>query len=113
MPNSNTPRRPEGLSGQEEEELRALEKGYDDEAGALPDPDTSPEARHEGAEKGAEKGAEVGGERPPARAAAKPLKEAERHGLLPAAGTSAPPLDFPDDEDDAPVRPAAPRRPAK
>jgi hypothetical protein len=108
MPNSKIPKRPErpkGLSGQEEEELRALEKGYDDEASALPgrDADSGSEGeRHED-----------GSLRPPTRAAARPLTEAERQGLLPPAGTVAPPLDHPDDEDDGPVSPAGPRRRAK
>jgi hypothetical protein len=37
MPDNAKPQRPTGLSGQEEEELRTLEKGYDPQAGALPD----------------------------------------------------------------------------
>jgi hypothetical protein len=92
---SESARRPQGLSGQEEEELRALEKGYDDEAGALPDPDFDSDARR--------KAHEAGG--PGARPAKKPLREAERHGLLPGAGTTAPPLDDPDDDDDGPADP--------
>lgn len=60
MANRNVPRRPEGLSGQEEEALRTLEKGYDPDAGALPDqellvhddrdrkPGDGPVSRHEG-----------------------------------------------------------------
>jgi hypothetical protein len=89
-------RRPQGLSGQEEEELRALEKGYDDVGGALPDPDFDSDARREAAEAGG----------PGARPAKKPLKEAERRGLLPRAGTVAPPLDDPDDDDAGPADPA-------
>ena len=60
MPNQDKPQRPTGLSGQEEEELRTLEKGYDPQAGALPDqelpvhddrdrkPGDGPVNRHEG-----------------------------------------------------------------
>lgn len=94
-PPASNAQRPQGLSGQEEEELRALEKGYDDEAGALPDPDFDSDARREAEEAGG----------PGARPAKKPLREAERRGLLPGAGTVAPPLDDPDDSDEGAVDP--------
>lgn len=89
------PQRPTDLSAQEEEELRALEQGYDADAGALPDPGQRAEADPPLS--------------PPRRA--QPLKDAERRGLLPKEGLATPPLDRPDDDEDEPVDPHSSRRP--
>ncbi|ALM84661.1 hypothetical protein [Bordetella sp. N] len=87
---SKAPQRPTGLSGQEEEDLRAREKGYDDEASALPEPDPDAHAPSD----------------PPAPSLERhrPLADAEKGGMLPKRGTVAPPLDDPDDDDPGPSR---------
>jgi hypothetical protein len=101
MSNDTTPKRPAGLSGQEEEDLRALEKGYDPDGGALPDPDhTDDPTRKPGDDSVSGPGrtaadrAQAGGASP---AQPKPLAEAERRGLLPSGDAATPPMDRPDD----------------
>ena len=93
MSKPTIPQRPDHLSGQEEEDLRAFEKGYDDDASGLPgrDLDRKPDSPMA-----------APGHRTP-------LKDAEKHGMLPRAGTVAPPLDNPDDDDEGPAGPGSGR----
>jgi hypothetical protein len=125
MTNRATPRRPTGLSGQEAEDLRSLEKGYDPEGGALPDPDPHDDptrkpgddaiprshekdggdpgrgqaARHVDPSAGEQAG-KHGQPKPLADAEPRqprPLADAERRGLQPSDTVAAPPMDRPDD----------------
>lgn len=121
MSNRDTPRRPTGLSGQEEEALRTLEKGYDPDGGALPDKelpvhddrdrkpgDDAMDARDAGNRErqagradtrgGAARSAREGG-----KASSNPLDDAERKGLLPSNNVAAPPMDRPDDTGSSPT----------
>ncbi|MFC4273737.1 hypothetical protein [Achromobacter aloeverae] len=88
MTHSRSPQRPTGLSGQEEEDLRAREQGYDADASALPEP---PPDAHAPSDPQA-----------PSLARRRPLLDAEDKGLLPRRGTVAPPLDDPDEDDPGP-----------
>ncbi len=125
MPNRDAPRRPTGLSGQEEEALRTLEKGYDPDGGALPDkalPVHDNRDRKPGDDANPVQGGAAGRPRgrPEPDAAARradssdsrhadrsgtphPLRDAERKGLLPSETVVAPPIDRPDDTVAGPV----------
>ncbi|OZI26619.1 hypothetical protein CAL26_04665 [Bordetella genomosp. 9] len=101
MSNRDTPRRPTNLSGQEEEALRTLEKGYDPDAGALPDkelPVHDDRDRKPGDDAMAPRGRDGAG-----RASADPLGDAERKGLLPPNDVATPPMDRPDDTGSTPA----------
>lgn len=115
MTDRDAPKRPTGLSGQEEEALRTLEKGYDPDAGALPDrelpvhddrdhkPGDGPvnvpggeTVHHDEPEAGratrrAAASAENEAVNPP-----RPVRDAENKGLLPSDKVAAPPMDRPD-----------------
>jgi hypothetical protein len=103
MSNDTTPKRPAGLSGQEEEDLRALEKGYDPDGSALPDPDHSDDpTRKPGDDSVGEQGRRssaggVAAGSSPSSSPSKPLADAERRGLLPSGDAATPPMDRPDD----------------
>jgi hypothetical protein len=117
MTNHDAPRRPTGLSGQEEEALRTLEKGYDPDGGALPDQELpvhdhrdrkpgdearsvqggaggSQVVRDSAASPGAPDSSE--GTRTGASNPSRALGDAQRRGLLPSAGVTTPPADQPD-----------------
>ncbi|CAM3471228.1 MatE family transporter [Bordetella sputigena] len=120
MSNRDTPRRPTGLSGQEEEALRTLEKGYDPDGGALPDkelPVHDDRDRKPGDDAMDPRGREKASSGRPAdggssrhagqdggkTASSDPLGEAERKGLLPSNNVAAPPMDRPDDTGSSPT----------
>lgn len=120
MSNRDTPRRPTGLSGQEEEALRTLEKGYDPDGGALPDkelPVHDDRDRKPGDDAMDPRDREKASSGRPADGAASrhagheggkaassdPLGEAERKGLLPPNNVAAPPMDRPDDTGSSPT----------
>jgi len=93
-------RPPQGLSGQEREALQTLERGYDNDGGALPDPDGVPEPDHPVSPAHARPGPAA-----PDAGGGNPLKQAQRDGLIPDQGTVAPPLDSPEDDDAGVSRP--------
>ncbi|ARP80344.1 hypothetical protein CAL12_05520 [Bordetella genomosp. 8] len=121
MSNRDTPHRPTGLSGQEEEALRTLEKGYDPDAGALPDKELpvhddrdrkpgddamAPQGRGGKGRQAAGPDAHVTGRqssREAGGASADPLGDAERKGLLPSSNVATPPMDRPDDTGSMPA----------
>ncbi|OZI67180.1 hypothetical protein [Bordetella genomosp. 11] len=120
MTNRHAPRRPAGLSGQEEEALRTLEKGYDPDGGALPDPEL-PVHDHRDRKPGdgavdapddeAGKSRQTGVARPAGAAGGRreesasrgALGDAEKKGLLPSGSVAAPPMDRPEDTSAGPA----------
>lgn len=94
------PRAPQGLSGQEREALQTLERGYDKDGGALPDPDGVVNPDHPVSPDRTRPGAAAADA---LRDGANPLKQAQRKGLIPDEGTVAPPLDNPEDDNAAGV----------
>jgi hypothetical protein len=106
------------LSKQEEEDQRALEKGYDDEVSGLPDPDggeagdTAASGTPPGAAEAVEQPDTLAGRSAagPRRGPGDPLEDAEEHGLLPGAGQSGPPLDGEAPVSRDPRNPAGSRR---
>ncbi|AOB30152.1 hypothetical protein AKI39_04770 [Bordetella sp. H567] len=133
MTDRDVPKRPAGLSGQEEEALRTLEQGYDPDAGALPDsellvhddrdhkpgdgpvnlPGGEPEG-HGKPDRGrpARPAASAGGNRAGDANPPRPLRDAEKRGILPSDSVAAPPMDRPDDDAAGPANldPGAGRR---
>ncbi|ARP87681.1 hypothetical protein [Bordetella genomosp. 9] len=109
MSNRDTPQRPAGLSGQEEEDLRALEKGYDPEGGALPDGNLHDDPnRKPGDDAVPVASAAASARRRPdtgvlAPDQPKPVDDAEKRGLLPSSHVATPPVDRPDDTAQGPV----------
>jgi hypothetical protein len=105
MSNDARPKRPTGLSGQEEEDLRSLEKGYDPDAGALPDPDHRDDPTRKPGDDSVAQGSSSGADDAviPAPAQPRPLGDAERRGLVPPDNVAAPPMDRPDGEAARPV----------
>lgn len=103
MTNRTAPRRPTGLSGQEEEELRTLEKGYDPDAGALPDQELT--VHDDRDRKPGDDAMSVPDGKPDGKPedAGRPLKDAQRKGLLPSNTVTAPPTDRPDDAASGPA----------
>jgi hypothetical protein len=115
------PTRPTGLSGQEEEALRTLEKGYDPDGSALPDkelpvhddrdhkPGDGPAERAAASDDGRDSDRDSRGDEGRGRDGdhgrdrgahpshpSHPVQDAEKKGLVPPDTVAAPPMDRPD-----------------